>query len=34
MSFKEYKTKLGLFDKITEGLSTDEIEAMVTMKLW
>ena len=33
MSYKEYRAKMGVFDKITEGLSASEVEAMVTMKL-
>ena len=33
MSLKEYRTKMGVFDKITDKLSTSEVEEMVTMKL-
>jgi [histone H3]-trimethyl-L-lysine9/36 demethylase len=33
MSLKEYQTKMGVFDKITKGLTPAEVEEMVTMKL-
>jgi jumonji domain-containing protein 2 len=33
MSFKEYKAKMGVFDRITQGLPADAVETMVTMKL-
>jgi jumonji domain-containing protein 2 len=33
MSLKEYKIKMGVFDKITEGLSASEVETLVTIKL-
>lgn len=33
MTLKEYRAKMGVFDKITEGLSAPEVEATVTMKL-
>jgi jumonji domain-containing protein 2 len=33
MSFKEYRLKMGVFDRITEGLAPDAVEAMVTVKL-
>lgn len=32
MSLKEYRIKMGVFDKITDGLTNNEAEAMVTMK--
>ncbi len=33
MSLKEYRAKMGVFDKITDGLTASEVEDMVTMKL-
>ena len=33
MTLKEYRTKMGVFDKITSNLPASEIEEMVTMKL-
>ena len=33
MSLKEYRTKMGVFDKNTDKLSPSEVEEMVTMKL-
>ena len=33
MSLKEYRSKMGVFDKNTDKLSPSEVEEMVTMKL-
>ena len=33
MTLKEYRTKMGVFDRITDRLSPEEVEEMVTMKL-
>lgn len=33
MTLKEYRTKMGVFDKITSHLPASEVEEMVTMKL-
>lgn len=32
LTLKEYKMKTGVFDKITNGLSSEEVEDMVNIK--